>query len=289
MVSLTERYGSVLKNISKSHLLNLEIPVPKTTENIQKWVDKISKPYYEKNEKQTRLKDLEIDIQNRIKEITENEECDEVELGSICDINNETMKQNQFTQINYIDISSVKEGKINDIKVFDNNFPSRAKRIVRKDDILYSTVRPNLKCYTFMNDCIPNCVATTGFAVIRLKNVSNSRFIYYTLMDDRVTQYLIDNSSGTSYPAVNPGAFEKIKIKVPKNSKLITSMNSIFQEIEALQTEIKTADELYKQYIQELGNEAKQGNAKEESNIVINKLVQAPIVKIRKIKKHTTV
>jgi type I restriction-modification system DNA methylase subunit len=278
--------GSVLKNISKSYLLNLEIPVPKTKEKIQEWVDKISKPYNEKNEKQARVDELEIAILNRIQDISNNEECDEVELGSICDINNETLKQNQFTQINYIDISSVKEGKINDIKFFDKDFPSRAKRIVRKDDILYSTVRPNLKCYSFMNYYIPNCVATTGFAVIRLKNVLNSRFIYYTLMDDRVTQYLIDNSSGTSYPAVNPGVFEKIKIKIPKNEQLITDMNSMFQMVEILQTEIKTSEELYIQYIQELGDDAKCDSIM-ANNVVTNKLVQEPVAKIRIIKKKS--
>ena len=111
-------------------------------------------------------------------------------------------------------------------------------------------------------------------------------------MDDRVTQYLVDNSSGTSYPAINPGVFEKMKIKMPMNKQFITNMNSMFQEIETLQTEIKDADELYKQYIKELGNEAKPSNIKannDESKVVIIEQVQEPIIKIRKIKKKITV
>ena len=55
-------------NLNKDILSNLEIPVPKSQEKIQEWVDKISKPYNEKNEKQTRVKELEMEIQNRIKE-----------------------------------------------------------------------------------------------------------------------------------------------------------------------------------------------------------------------------
>ena len=69
-------------------------------------------------------------------------------------------------------------------------------------------------------------------------------------------------------------------------------MNPMFKEIETLQTGIKNADELYKQYIQELGNESKQSNIKvnnEEPNVVINKPVEEPIVKIRKIKKKSNV
>ena len=289
--------GSTIPMISLTNFKEINIPIPKSPEKIQEWVDKISKPYNEKNEKQSRVNELEINIQNRIKEITENEVCNEVELGSICEINNETMKKNQFTQINYIDISSVKEGKINNIQVLDNNFPSRAKRIIRKNDILYSTVRPNLKGYTFINENISNCIATTGFAVIRTNNI-NSRYIYYLLIDEAITQYLIDNSSGSSYPAVNPSIFEKIKIKIPKNKQLITDMESTFQEIETLQMEIKSAEELYKQYIKELSNEA---IPKPTSEVIIQDIINEPedeqmivevvepkIKKIRIIKKKTT-
>jgi hypothetical protein len=48
----------------------------------------------------------------------------------------------------------------------------------------------------------------------------------------------------------------KIKIKLPKNKKLIDDLNPLFQEIEEHQQAVKNADELYKKYIQELSNEA---------------------------------
>ena len=65
--------GSVLQNLSKKCLSGIEIPIPKSAAKIQKWVDKISTPYTEKFEKQTQIKELETFIQNRIKEIVENE------------------------------------------------------------------------------------------------------------------------------------------------------------------------------------------------------------------------
>jgi type I restriction-modification system DNA methylase subunit len=43
--------GSVIKNISKEYLKNLQVPIPKSQAKIQEWVDKISVPYNEKNEK----------------------------------------------------------------------------------------------------------------------------------------------------------------------------------------------------------------------------------------------
>ena len=78
--------GSSYPRFSPKILENIQIPIPKSQSKIQQWVDKISAPYNEKNTKQTQIKELETFVQNRIREIGENEDCDEVELGSICEI-----------------------------------------------------------------------------------------------------------------------------------------------------------------------------------------------------------
>ena len=75
-------------------------------------------------------------------------------------------------------------------------------------------------------------------------------------------------------------------------------MESTFQEIETLQMEIKTAEELYKQYIKELSNEAIPKNNPEviiqniinepEDEQMIVEVVEPKIKKIRIIKKKTT-
>jgi restriction endonuclease S subunit len=254
--------GSTLKHISKDYLKNLEIPIPKDENKIKEWVDKISKPYDKVNENEQKIKELEGKIKNRIKEISEKEECEEVELGSICDINPESLKKNQFSQINYIDISSVKEGKINNIQLLTENFPSRAQRIIKKNDILFSTVRPNLKGYTFISDDIKNGVATSGFAVIRSKLI-HPKYIYSLITDDNIIDFLMKNSTGTSYPAVNSSIFGKIKIKIPKNKKLIQKLEPLFEEIEKLQSEMKEAELQYKQFIKELSDEAIPNNKQE--------------------------
>jgi len=261
--------GSTLKHISKEYLENLEIPIPKSPQKIKLWIDKISNPYDKMNDSKIRIRKLENNIYDKINNITKNEKCDEVELGSICDINPDSIKKNQFSQINYIDIGSVKEGKINNIKLLTENFPSRAQRIIKKNDILFSTVRPNLKGYTFINDEIENGIATSGFAVIRSKSI-NPKYIYSLLTEDTVIDFLMKNSTGTSYPAVNSSIFKKIKIKIPKDKKLITKLEPLFSEIEKLQTENKDAEKLYKQYIQELSEEAIPSNKQTDSTTKID-------------------
>jgi type I restriction enzyme S subunit len=251
--------GSVLKNLSKDYLINLQIPIPQSQDKIKEWVDKISAPYEEKNEKQTQIKELETFVRNRIKDIGENEDCEEVVLGSVCDINSETLKKNQFTQINYIDISSVKDELINNIQVFTSNFPSRALRIIKKNDILFSTVRPNLKGYTFINNNIENGIASSGFVVIRCTKI-NPKYIYTLLKDEKIIEYLMTNSTGTTYPAVKSNIFRTIKIKIPKNKQLISDLEITFQQIETLQNDVRSAESLYKQYIKELSQEAMPDN-----------------------------
>jgi hypothetical protein len=48
----------------------------------------------------------------------------------------------------------------------------------------------------------------------------------------------------------------KLIFKIPKNKQLIQELEATFQQIETLQNEVKVAEELYKQLIQELSQEA---------------------------------
>ena len=273
---INEMHGSTIKHITKEMLTEFEIRVPKNEKKIQEWVDKISKPYNEKNEKQTRVKKLEIDIQNRIKEITENEECDEVELGSICNYiktgKNKTPDNKEGTLYPYYGTA--------DITGYTDSYLFDGKHIL-----------------VARNGSMGNCFLVEGkiypsdhIFVIKNNENYNITFVYYLIKS--ISGDIQRNSNGSIIKGISKENLSTIKINLPKNKQLITDMNSMFQETEKLQLEIKVDEELYKQYIQELGNEAKQGNVisnNEESNVVIIEQVQEPIIKIRKIKKKNTV
>ena len=120
--------------------------------------------------------------------------------------------------------------------------------------------------------------------VLQIKDDEYVDYIYYLLKLNKDNIMDLANFS-VKIGHIQYGKLAKLKIKIPKNKQLVTDMESTFQEIETLQMEIKSAEELYKQYIQELGNEAKQGNIianNDESKVVIIEQVQEPI--IRKIK-----
>lgn len=59
--------------------------------------------------------------------------------------------KDKFKLINYLDTSSITKGKINSWQELKENFPSRAKRKIKQNTIVYSTVRPNQEHYGFFN------------------------------------------------------------------------------------------------------------------------------------------
>ena len=209
--------GTAQKNLEMDIFKSIKIPIPslERQQEIVKYLDFI----YEKanktsNEKIAELKQLNEFCLSNQKIFGENVVK---ELGEISIINPENMKSGQYTEINYIDIASVKGGQILELQKLTNDFPSRAKRIVKKGDILYSSVRPNLKGYVYISDDIQNGIASTGFADIRVKepNTILSKYLYYIMTSDYISDDLISKAKGAQYPAVSFDDFETIKIPVP--------------------------------------------------------------------------
>lgn len=103
-------------------------------------------------------------------------------LGDLIEINKVTLKKNTtIDKIEYIDTSSVTENRFSDINLIPyNEAPSRAKRVVRDRDIIYSTVRPIQRHYGFITNPNPNTVVSTGFAVLSSIKIE-AKFLYYYL------------------------------------------------------------------------------------------------------------
>ena len=209
--------GVTIKNISKTNIEGIKIPIP-SLERQQEIVNYLDYIYEKTNktssEKIAELKQLnEFCLRNQ-KIFGENVMK---KLGEISIINPENMKSGQYTEINYIDIASVKEGQILELQKLSNNFPSRAKRIIKKGDILYSSVRPNLKGYVYISDYIEDGIASTGFVVIRVKETNTilSKYLYYMMTSDYISDYLTSKARGSQYPAVSFDDFKTIKIPIP--------------------------------------------------------------------------
>lgn len=229
--------GSNQKVITKTQLKQLKVPIPKSQIKIKEWVDKISKPYNEKNSKQTKIKELENFVQNRIKEISDNEECDKMELGSICEIKSGK--------------NLPKEKAINGIyNVYGGGNSSYTHNEYNLEGFNIIVSRVGNNSVTLVDEKF--YLTDNGFSLI-VNNDIKKYFGYYILNNK---EQIFNAGNGSNQKVISKSQLSKIKIKIPKNKQLIQDLETTFQEIETLQTEVKTADELYKQYIKELSEEA---------------------------------
>jgi type I restriction enzyme S subunit len=141
-------------------------------------------------------------------------------LSDVADVNRESLSGSYDGDIDYIDISSVTPGSINETTRFDfRDAPSRARRVVKHGDIIWSCVRPNRRSHAVIWQPPPNLIASTGFAVITPTTVPTS-FLFRATTTDAFVGYLENHARGVAYPAVLASDFERATILVPRGPLL---------------------------------------------------------------------
>lgn len=120
--------------------------------------------------------------------------------------------------INYVDTGSCTKNEISHIQKIKRGFyPSRAKRIVNKNDIIISTVRPNQCHYAIIKEPLENMVVSTGFTVLTPKENVIPEYLYFFLTQETITKRLSILAEGatTSYPSITPDDILDIEINLP--------------------------------------------------------------------------
>lgn len=149
----------------------------------------------------------------------------------------------KWDHVNYLDTSSIKDGiisEIQNINILKNKLPSRARRIIHENDIVFSTVRPNQHHFGIINNPLNNMLVSTGFAVIRSNNkkVCNE-VIYMCLTNDSFIdkmQQLAEQSTST-FPAIKPSDLGGCEIPCPVDQDLVDTLKVIFTTIFSKQSE----------------------------------------------------
>jgi type I restriction enzyme S subunit len=92
--------------------------------------------------------------------------------------------------------------------------PGRARRRVADGDILWSTVRPNLRAHALVLSPASDWVASTGFAVLSPRRASFA-YIYLVTTTNAFVEYLNGRATGAAYPAVTPPVFANAPVVLP--------------------------------------------------------------------------
>jgi type I restriction enzyme S subunit len=129
-----------------------------------------------------------------------------------------TEGENPDFEFDYIDIGSVEYGKgitqLQRMKYKDA--PSRARRIVRSNDIILSTVRTYLKAIAIIPVSETPIIVSTGFLVARAKNkVVTPQFLAYAMQSNTFVSAVESESYGVSYPAITAQKAVQCEIMMP--------------------------------------------------------------------------
>jgi type I restriction enzyme S subunit len=165
----------------------------------------------------------------------------------------------------YIDISNVSgEGEI---KLSDEMYfyeaPSRARRIVKRGDVIVSTVRTYLRAIACIDFEAVDIIASTGFAVLTPTKCVCSSYLAYLTRSSHIVDSICSQSTGVSYPAISSSKLSAIYMPLPPffEQKAIADYldekcAKIDAAIENIEKQIKASGRLKKAII----NEAISGN-----------------------------
>ena len=112
--------------------------------------------------------------------------------------------------------------------------PSRAQRLAVKGDLFYQTVRPYQRNNYLFEKEDTNYVFSTGYA--QLRPHEDGYFLLSLVQTDNFVKRVLDNCTGTSYPAINSNDLSKITVTTTSNLTEQKKIGVFFREIDYLIT-----------------------------------------------------
>jgi len=161
--------------------------------------------------------------------------------------------------IKYIDVSSISNNvfRIVENKSFlGKNAPSRARKVIKTNDIIFATVRPYLKRIAIVPELYNNEYCSTAFCVIRCnKSKLNPFFLFYYVTTNKFVSKVSSNQRGTGYPAVIDKDILIQMIPFPsleEQKEIVEILQTIDQKIEIEQKKKELYEELFRSVLDKL-------------------------------------
>ena len=112
--------------------------------------------------------------------------------------------------------------------------PSRAQRLAQTGDLFYQTVRPYQKNNYLFEKPDKHYVFSTGYA--QMRPFVDGRFLLCLVQNDRFVKAVLDNCTGTSYPAINSNDLAEIEVYSPGNPQEQRQIGDFFKNIDNIIT-----------------------------------------------------
>ena len=184
---------------------------------------------------------------------------EKVAFGECANINESTLsaKTPSDYRFLYIDIASIVSPKhLGPLTEYSfAEAPSRARRIVKNNDIVLSLVRPYLKAFVQIKNRHEELIASTGTAVVSAKPDNNTDFLFHMLFSKAFMTFCENRMNGTNYPAITPADLSDFQIpsySFDEQKSKANELNSIDNTIEQLETQIAISQQIKQELINKI-------------------------------------
>jgi type I restriction enzyme S subunit len=251
--------GATISRLYNSDLTSIKIAFPKTHSEQKEIISILDDAFKSieraKSNAEQNLKNAKELFDSYLQNVFENkgEDWEKTSLGDVL-VKTETIDPTKYPNMEfvYLDVSSVnKENKEIETttKLLGKDAPSRARKLIRTNDVIFATVRPTHSRVAMITVEYDKQVCSTGYFVLRAKEILSNKFIFYFLLTNRFNKQMEKLQKGASYPAVTDTEVKGIKISFPKSLK---EQNKIVKKLEVLSVEIKNLESIYKQKLNDL-------------------------------------
>ena len=135
----------------------------------------------------------------------------------------------------YVDLESVVGTEMLSHRAeIKSSAPSRAQRLAHTGDLFYQTVRPYQKNNYLFEKPDNNYVFSTGYA--QMRPYVDGYFLLSLVQSERFVKVVLDNCTGTSYPAINANDLAEIEVAAPSDESEAQKIGTIFRSIDNLIT-----------------------------------------------------
>lgn len=214
-------------------------------------------------EKAELVKQGKIKKQKPLPEISEEEKPFELPVGwewvRMDHVGHDWGQKTPGSDFTYIDVGAINKelGIIAEPAIIKyKDAPSRARKIVRRNTVIYSTVRPYLLNIAVIDDDYdPEPIASTAFAIIHPWEGVSSKFIYHYLRSPIFVSYVESCQTGIAYPAINDKQFFSGVIAIPPSEeqlRIIDKVNELMSLCDQLEQQSLTSLGAHQQLVETL-------------------------------------
>lgn len=168
-----------------------------------------------------------------------------VRIRQVTSDRGQTIPDKPFT---YIDVTAINKeiGRIADAKVLSaSDAPSRARKLVKTGDVLYSCVRPYLlNIAVIESDISPPPIASTAFAILNGFGLVLSKYLWIVLRSPFLVECVETKMRGQAYPAINDSDFALLPFPLPplaEQHRIVAKVDELMALCDQLKSRLSDA------------------------------------------------